>query len=87
MEYRLSERAASLVPSMTLAITAKAKELKATGEDVIGLGAGEPDFDTPEHIKEAAAKALADGLLSTHQRLAPQSFAKLLYANLNVKTD
>jgi len=61
MEYRLSERAASLAPSMTLAITAKAKELKAAGEDVIGLGAGEPDFDTPEHIKQAAAKALADG--------------------------
>ena len=61
MEYRLSERAASLAPSMTLAITAKAKELKAAGEDVIGLGAGEPDFDTPEHIKDAAAKALADG--------------------------
>ncbi|MDG2213685.1 MAG: aminotransferase class I/II-fold pyridoxal phosphate-dependent enzyme, partial [Verrucomicrobiota bacterium] len=61
MEYRLSERAASLAPSMTLAITAKAKELKAGGEDVIGLGAGEPDFDTPEHIKQAAAKALADG--------------------------
>ena len=61
MEYRLSERAASLAPSMTLAITAKAKELKAAGEDVIGLGAGEPDFDTPVHIKEAAAKALADG--------------------------
>ncbi|SVD76953.1 uncharacterized protein METZ01_LOCUS429807, partial [marine metagenome] len=61
MEYKLSERAASLAPSMTLAITAKAKELKAAGEDVIGLGAGEPDFDTPEHIKEAAAKALAGG--------------------------
>ena len=61
MEYRLSERAASLAPSMTLAITAKAKELKTAGEDVIGLGAGEPDFDTPEHIKEAAAKALAGG--------------------------
>jgi len=46
---------------MTLAITAKAKELKTAGEDVVGLGAGEPDFDTPEHIKQAAAKALADG--------------------------
>ena len=61
MEYRLSERAASLAPSMTLAITAKAKELRAAGEDVIGLGAGEPDLDTPDHIKEAAAQALADG--------------------------
>ena len=61
MDYRLSERAASLAPSITLAITAKAKELRASGEDVIGLGAGEPDFDTPNHIKEAAAKALAEG--------------------------
>ena len=61
MEYRLSERAASLAPSLTLAITAKAKELRAAGEDVIGFGAGEPDFDTPQHIKDAAAQALADG--------------------------
>jgi aspartate aminotransferase len=60
MKYRLSERASSLAPSMTLAITAKAKELKASGEDVIGLGAGEPDFGTPEHVKQAAVKALAD---------------------------
>ena len=61
MDYQISKRAASLAPSLTLAITAKAKELRAAGEDVIGLGAGEPDFDTPEHIKEAAVKALADG--------------------------
>ena len=61
MDYQISKRAASLTPSLTLAITAKAKELRAAGEDVIGLGAGEPDFDTPEHIKEAAVKALADG--------------------------
>ena len=61
MDYQISKRAASLAPSLTLAITAKAKELRAAGEDVIGLGAGEPDFDTPDHIKEAAVKALADG--------------------------
>ncbi len=61
MDYQISKRAASLAPSLTLAITAKAKELRAAGEDVIGLGAGEPDFDTPEHVKEAAVKALADG--------------------------
>ena len=61
MDYQISKRAASLSPSLTLAITAKAKDLRAAGEDVIGLGAGEPDFDTPEHIKEAAVKALADG--------------------------
>jgi len=61
MEIKISDRAASLAPSLTLAITAKAKELRAAGEDVIGLGAGEPDFDTPEHIKDAAVQALADG--------------------------
>ena len=61
MEYRVSKRAASLSPSLTLAITARAKELRAAGEDVIGLGAGEPDFDTPDHIKAAAVQALADG--------------------------
>ena len=61
MDYPISSRAASLAPSLTLAISAKAKELRATGEDVIGFGAGEPDFDTPQHIKDAAAQALADG--------------------------
>ncbi len=61
MDYKISKRAASLAPSLTLSISAKAKELRAAGEDVIGLGAGEPDFDTPEHIKEAAVKALEDG--------------------------
>ncbi|MBK9139538.1 MAG: pyridoxal phosphate-dependent aminotransferase [Verrucomicrobia bacterium] len=61
MNYRISHRAASLSPSLTLAIDAKAKQLKADGLDVVGFGAGEPDFDTPQHIKDAAAKALADG--------------------------
>ena len=48
-------------PSPTMAVTALARELKAAGEDVIGLGAGEPDFDTPEHIKDAAIAALRNG--------------------------
>ncbi|MBO9479913.1 pyridoxal phosphate-dependent aminotransferase [Salinisphaera sp. G21_0] len=48
-------------PSPTLAVTAKAAELRAAGHDIIGLGAGEPDFDTPEHIKAAAVKAIAEG--------------------------
>ena len=61
MDYSLSSRAASIAPSLTLAISAKAKELRAKGEDVIGFGAGEPDFDTPQHIKDAAAQALVDG--------------------------
>ncbi len=57
----LSERAKSIKPSPTLAIDAKAKSLKASGHDVVNFGVGEPDFDTPENIKEAAAKALRDG--------------------------
>jgi aspartate aminotransferase len=61
MEYKISTRAASLTPSLTLAIDAKAKALKAEGQDVVGFGAGEPDFDTPQHIKDAAAAALAAG--------------------------
>ncbi|WP_417461455.1 pyridoxal phosphate-dependent aminotransferase [Kordiimonas sp.] len=48
-------------PSPTIAVSTKAAELKAAGKDVIGLGAGEPDFDTPDHIKEAAIKAIWDG--------------------------
>ncbi|MCQ5364593.1 pyridoxal phosphate-dependent aminotransferase [Anoxybacillus salavatliensis] len=58
---KLAKRVAALTPSSTLAITAKAKELKAAGHDVIGLGAGEPDFNTPQHIMEAAVKAMYDG--------------------------
>ncbi len=61
MQYKISQRAASLAPSLTLAIDSKAKAMKAAGEDVVGFGAGEPDFDTPQHIKDAAAKALAAG--------------------------
>jgi len=58
---KLSPRAANLRPSPTLAITAKAGELRAQGIDVLSLSAGEPDFDTPSHIKDAAKKALDDG--------------------------
>jgi len=52
----------NITPSVTLAIDAKAKEMAAAGEDVIGLGAGEPDFDTPEYIREAAVVALNKGM-------------------------
>ena len=61
MNYKIAKRAAALSPSLTLAIDSKAKQMKAEGHDVVGFGAGEPDFDTPQHIKDAAAKALADG--------------------------
>ena len=61
MEIQLSDRVNSIKPSPTLAVTNRAAELKAAGNDVIALGAGEPDFDTPEHIKEAAIEAIRDG--------------------------
>jgi aspartate aminotransferase len=61
MNYKISRRAAALAPSLTLAIDSKAKAMKAEGQDVVGFGAGEPDFDTPQHIKDAAIKALNDG--------------------------
>ncbi len=57
----LSKRASGIKPSPTLAIDAKAKALKAQGVDIVGFGAGEPDFDTPDNIKEAAIKAIRDG--------------------------
>ncbi len=55
---KFSERIQNISPSMTLAIDAKAQEMKARGEDVIGFGAGEPDFNTPEHIKQAGIRAI-----------------------------
>lgn len=60
LEY-LSARARNISPSPTLAVDAKAKQLKAAGEDVCGFGAGEPDFDTPEFIKQACIRALEAG--------------------------
>ncbi len=62
MTIKLSHRSQKVKPSPTLAITAKANALKAAGEDVIGLGAGEPDFDTPEVAKQAAISAINAGM-------------------------
>ena len=59
-ESRISRRVGAITPSATLAITAKAQELRAAGESVIGFGAGEPDFPTPDYIVEAAAAACRD---------------------------
>jgi len=61
MHYPVSEALKRIKPSATLAVTAKARALKAAGRDVIGLGAGEPDFDTPDTIKEAAIRAIREG--------------------------
>ena len=61
MSIKLSTRVQAVKPSPTLAVTARAAAMKAAGKDVVGLGAGEPDFDTPQHIKEAAIQAIRDG--------------------------
>ncbi|MEJ1297108.1 MAG: pyridoxal phosphate-dependent aminotransferase [Candidatus Sedimenticola sp. (ex Thyasira tokunagai)] len=61
MSSKLSARVQAVKPSLTLAITARAKEMRAAGKDIIGLGAGEPDFDTPDHIKQAAIEAINNG--------------------------
>ena len=61
MDIELSDRVNRIKPSPTLAVTARANELKAQGKDIIGLGAGEPDFDTPDHIKAAAIDAINRG--------------------------
>ncbi|EDL63373.1 aspartate aminotransferase [Bacillus sp. SG-1] len=69
MKWELAERVSALTPSTTLAITAKAKEMKAQGIDVIGLGAGEPDFNTPQHIMSAATASMEEG----HTKYTPAS--------------
>jgi aspartate aminotransferase len=61
MSIKLSNRVNAVKPSPTLAVTAKVAEMKAAGKDIIGLGTGEPDFDTPEHIKKAGIKAINEG--------------------------
>ena len=66
---KLAKRVQALTPSTTLAITAKAKELKAQGLDVIGLGAGEPDFNTPQHIIDAATQSMNEG----HTKYTPSA--------------
>lgn len=69
MNVQLAQRVKALTPSTTLAITAKAKELKEQGFDVIGLGAGEPDFNTPQHIIDAAVKSMNEG----HTKYTPSA--------------
>jgi aspartate aminotransferase len=61
LDAQLSKRVQLIKPSPTLAVTNKANELRASGKDIIGLGAGEPDFDTPSHIKQAAIEAIEAG--------------------------
>jgi aspartate aminotransferase len=61
MAAQLARRIREVQPSATLAVDAKAKALKAQGVDIVGYGAGEPDFDTPAHIVQAGSKAMSSG--------------------------
>lgn len=80
MDIQLAGRVKALTPSATLAITAKAKQLKAEGHDIIGLGAGEPDFNTPPHIIDAATASMNEG----HTKYTPSAgLAKLIEAVVN----
>ncbi|NGP43741.1 pyridoxal phosphate-dependent aminotransferase [Bacillaceae bacterium SIJ1] len=77
----LAKRVAALTPSATLAITSKAKALREEGHDVIGLGAGEPDFNTPEHILSAAKQAMDEG----HTKYTPSGGLPRLKAAIVAK--
>lgn len=77
----ISKKFQSVAPSSTLAITAKVNEMKANGINVVGFGAGEPDFNTPEHIREAAIKAINEGFT----RYTPASGTKDLKAAVAAK--
>ena len=68
MTVKIASRLDPIKPSITLAVTAKAAQLKAEGVDVISFGAGEPDFDTPEHIKEAVTRRPREGRRQVHRR-------------------
>jgi aspartate aminotransferase len=81
MEIKLAGRVEALTPSSTLAITAKAKELKAQGHDVIGLGAGEPDFNTPQHIIDAASASMNEG----HTKYTPSAGLPALRSEISAK--
>ena len=70
MTIKLSQRVQAVKPSPTLAVTARAAEMRAAGKDVIGLGAGEPDFDTPDHIKQAAIQAIHNGMTNREPPVA-----------------
>lgn len=81
MKFQLAQRVKALTPSTTLAITAKAKSLKEEGYDVIGLGAGEPDFNTPQNIIDAAIKSMNEG----HTKYTPAAGLPLLKKEIAAK--
>lgn len=78
----ISKLASQITPSSTLAITAKANELKANGIDVVGFGAGEPDFDTPDYIKKAAIEAIEQGFTKYTPAAGTMSLRKAIATKL-----
>lgn len=83
----ISQLASSIAPSSTLAITAKANAMKAEGIDVVGFGAGEPDFDTPDYIKEAAIKAIQEGFTKYTPATGILSLRKAIAHKLQEEND
>ena len=83
MDLQLSDRVQNIKPSPTLAVTNRAAELRAAGKDIIGLGAGEPDFDTPKHIKDAAIDALNKGFTKYTAVDGTPSLKKAIIAKFN----
>ena len=85
----ISDSLKRIKPSPTIAVTQKARELRAAGKDVIGLGAGEPDFDTPVNIKNAAIKAIkrGDTKYTAVDGTPELNLKKLLSKNLKEKID
>ena len=81
----LAKRASLISPSPTLAISAKAKAMKAEGIDVVGFGAGEPDCDTPEHIKQEAKKAMDEGFMKVAQLFREAAGAEVVHALSHLK--
>ena len=81
----LSNKAKNIKPSSTLAVTAKAKKMKAEGINVVGFGAGEPDFDTPDHIKAAAIKAIEDGFTKYTPASGTEELKKQYVINSKMK--
>jgi len=82
MPIGISQRSAAIAPSVTLAIDAKAKEMAAQGLDVVGFGAGEPDYITPEHIREAAKRALDLGMTKYTPSSGTQDLRKAICEKL-----
>ena len=81
MTIPLAQRVQRIKPSPTLAVTARAARLKAEGKDVIAMGAGEPDFDTPQFIKDAATAAINKGLTKYTAAGGTPSLKKAIAAN------